>query len=139
MPRSLHDYTQVSRSSDGDHSQVVRTYSRIFRRGNLAQLDGRSVEGRLVRRLEAELVAHIGGNPTIAQRLLIQRICTMRLQLDAFGEKLETEEWTAHDTRTYSGLSNAYNRALRELDRMKPNKTRTPSLEEVIGRHRNAS
>ena len=42
----------------------------------------------------------------------------------------------AHDTRTYGGLSNAYNRAPRELDRMKPRKARTPRLEEVIAQHR---
>ena len=41
-----------------------------------------------MRQLEAELLAHLGGNPTIGQRLLIERICKMRLQLATFDEKI---------------------------------------------------
>jgi hypothetical protein len=141
--------SEISRGSRGDRGQIsrglsqsrsqVRPYSRILDRGaigSLGKLDGRSAQGRLVRHLEAELVAHIGGNPTIAQRLLIERVIKMRLQLDAFDAKLTKGGWTAHDTRTYGGLANAYRLTIRELDRVKPGRVKAPSLEEVVGLHR---
>jgi hypothetical protein len=90
-----------------------------------------------MRRLEAELLAHIGGAPTIGQRLLIERVCRMRLQLATFDEKVAAGEgWTAHDQRTLSGLANAYRLTIRELDKMKSDRGRGPSIEEVIERHR---
>lgn len=119
--------------------RTMHPYARVLDRhdfGSLDRLDRRTHAGRVVRDLTAALVQHLGGNPTIAQKLLIERIVKMKLQLDGLGDKLETGEWTAHDTRTYVGLSNAYNRALRELDRMKPGKATAPSLDEVIAQHR---
>jgi hypothetical protein len=144
--------SEVLRGSRGDRGRVspglddarsqVRPYSRILDRGaigSLGRLDGRSVQGRLVRHLEAELVAHIGGNPTIAQRLLIERIIKMRLQLDALDMKLMNGGWTAHDTRTYGGLANAYRLTIRMIDNMRSRKGKAPSLEEVIELHRKSS
>jgi hypothetical protein len=46
-------------------------YSRRLQRGvigGLREIDGRSAEGRFARHLEAELTAHVGGNPTIVQK-----------------------------------------------------------------------
>jgi hypothetical protein len=125
-----------------DSRVQVRPYSRILDRGaigSLGKLDGRSAQGRLVRHLEAELVAHIGGNPTIAQRLLIERVIKMRLQLDALDMKLMNGGWTAHDTRTYGGLANAYRLTIRMLDNMKPGRGKAPSLEEVVELHRKSA
>jgi hypothetical protein len=51
--------------------------------GSLGKLDGRSAEGRVVRQLEAELTEHVGGSPSVAQKLLIERIIKMRWQLVA--------------------------------------------------------
>ena len=36
-----------------------------------------------------ELIAHVGGNPTIVQRLLIERLIRLRLQLDRISQPLE--------------------------------------------------
>jgi hypothetical protein len=78
--------------------------------------DGRSEQGRFIRHLEAELVAHVGGQPSITQRLLIDRIVRLRLQLDAFDVKLTSGEvWTPHDLRTFSGINNAFKNSLKEL------------------------
>jgi hypothetical protein len=92
-------------------------HSRAFHRGAIGDsIDGRSALGRLVRHLEAELTAHVGGAPNITQKLLIERIIKLRLRLDAFEAKLaEGTGWTAHDDRTYGGCQNAYRLALREL------------------------
>jgi hypothetical protein len=121
--------------------RTMHPYARVLDRhdfGSLDRLDRRTHAGRVARDLTAALVQHIGGEPTIAQKLLIERIVKMKLQLDGLGDKLETGEWTAHDVRTYGGLSNAYRLTLRELDRMKSPKKAEPSLEEVIAEHRRA-
>jgi hypothetical protein len=47
----------------------------------LAKLDGRTKEARLVKCLRSELVAHLGGKPTIAQRLLIDQACQLQLRI----------------------------------------------------------
>jgi hypothetical protein len=91
-------------------------YSRKLQRGAIADLyDGRSAEGRFIRHLEAELVAHVGGSPSITERLLIERLIKIRLQLDLLDTKLAKGEWTGHDSRTYGGLLNAYRLHAREL------------------------
>src|SRR5215472_18429055 len=113
----------------------VRPYSKTLERGavgSLAGLDGRSKPARLVRQLEAQLFEHLGGDPTVPQRLLIERVCKMKLQLDALEDKLSEGHWSPHDQRTYSGLNNAFRLALTTLDKMKaPARRRSPPLEEV--------
>jgi hypothetical protein len=43
--------------------------------------DGRSAEAQYLRRIRADLRQHVGGAPTIAQRLLIDRIAHTTLRL----------------------------------------------------------
>jgi hypothetical protein len=79
------------------------------------QFDGRSKEGKFIRRVEAELVAQVGGSPTFAQNLLIRRTARAALQLELLDEKLSSGNWTAHDARMQGGLNNAVRLALKEL------------------------
>jgi hypothetical protein len=51
----------------------------------LAKLDGRTREAALVRRVRAELTAHVGGNPTFPQRMLIDRAAVLALRMPARG------------------------------------------------------
>jgi hypothetical protein len=91
-------------------------YSRKLRRGAVGDcVDGRSAEGRFIRDLERQLIDHVGGAPSVTQRLLIDRVIKIRLQLDALDEKVGTPTWTPHDSRTYGGLLNAYRLTTREL------------------------
>jgi hypothetical protein len=77
---------------DGDRGQVVRPYSRIFRRASLARLpSGAAARSR-------------ASDPTIAQKLVVQRICAMQARLDAFGDKLKTGAWTELDMPIYGGF-----------------------------------
>jgi hypothetical protein len=95
----------------------VGPYSRTLRRGAIgATIDGRSTIGRYVRDLEAQLVAHCGGHPSITQRLLIDRAIKTTVQLAALDEKLAAGAgWTDHDSRTHGGLINRQRLLLREL------------------------
>jgi hypothetical protein len=94
----------------------VGPYSAAFTRGSVGDtIDGRSREGRFLRRVEAELVAGVGGEPTFAQSLLIRRAARSMLQLELLDERMASGDWTAHDARTQGGLNNAVRLALREL------------------------
>jgi hypothetical protein len=91
-------------------------YSRVLQRGVIADtVDGRSREGRLMRAMEAELVRHVGGSPSIVAKLLIERTVKIRMQIDGLEEKLARGDWTPHDSRTYGGLLNAYRLCCREI------------------------
>ena len=93
----------------------VGPYCRVFSRGSLGEIDGRSREGKFLRRIEAELVAQVGGSPSFAQSLLIRRAARSMLQLELLDAKMAAGTWTGHDSRTQGGLNNAVRLALREL------------------------
>lgn len=103
-------------SQGGKSRGRLGPYSAVFRRGAIgASIDGRSTTGRFIRDMEKQLIDHVGGKPTVTQRLLIERIIKVRLQLDLLDDKLTSGEWTPHDSRTYGGLLNAYRLLAREI------------------------
>jgi hypothetical protein len=94
----------------------ISPHCRALRRGSLGDsIDGRSREGKFLRKCDAELVAQIGGEPSFAQSLLIRRAARALLQLEILDKKMATGNWTGHDGRTQSGLNNAVRLCLREL------------------------
>jgi|SRR5579864_7180777 len=107
---------------------TVGPYSRLLSRGTV---DLRSREGRYLRAVEAQLIEHIGGKPSAAQRLLIGRIARVSLQLALFDEKLAAGNWTDHDARTYGGLSSSFRLLLREIG-LKSIAERGPSLRDYL-------
>lgn len=110
----------------------IGPYSRVVQRGVIADtLDGRSREGRLARHMEAELIRHIGGNPSFVQKLLIERLVKVRLRLDAFEEKFAAGNWTDLDSRTYGALLTAFRLTAREIG-VKPAAEKAPSLAELM-------
>jgi hypothetical protein len=114
----------------------VGPYSRTLRRGVIgtSALDGRSTAGRYVRDLEAQLVAHCGGAPTITQRLLIERLIRTTVQLNTLDVAAAAGGgWTDHDSRTHGGLINRQRLLLRELG-LKGAAEAPPSLGDVAGR-----
>ncbi|MGO9430166.1 hypothetical protein [Rhodoblastus sp.] len=102
-------------------------------------LDGRSAEGRFLRRVEEELAAQLvlnHGNVSFSQRLLIRRAARAALQLELLDGKLCSGDWNDHDARTYGGLSNNLRLTLRELGlKAVPAAKATPSLDEIAARH----
>jgi hypothetical protein len=59
----------------------------------LAKLDRRSKPARLMASLRRELIAHVGGKPSITQTLLINQACQLQLRLalmDAESDKVGT-------------------------------------------------
>lgn len=98
----------------------------------LAKLDGRTREARLVRDVRADLVKHVGGNPSATQLWLIEQAIQLKLRLALMDAKLaETKEQTAHDSRTYLAWSNSFSRILRQIG-MKGAAEKPPSLAEYL-------
>jgi hypothetical protein len=95
----------------------IRPDSVVLKRGALGSgIDGRSVEGKFVRAIEAELLEALGDNPTFSQLLLVRRASRAALLLELYDTKLSDGEVTSHDGRMYGGLSNNLRLTLRELN-----------------------
>jgi hypothetical protein len=117
----------------------VGPYCRAISRGAIGEINGRSPEGKFLRRCEAELVEHLGGRPTFAQALIIRRATRAMLQLEKLDSKLASGNWTDHDARTYGGLSNTLRLCLRELGLRPPAPTPTSPLAEHFRRPQSAA
>jgi hypothetical protein len=92
----------------------------------IVKLDQRTREGRLFRRVKAELTAGLGAPPSAAQTMLIESIATLRLHCERLDQKaVENGGLSLHDRRTYLAFRNSLNRALRAIASIKagPNAT----------------
>lgn len=127
----------------GDSQAKIKAlgpHSRALTRGAVgAGVDGRSREGRFLRQSEKELLAHIGGEPSFAQRLLVRRIAKMMLLAEKLDDKLTGGgNWTPHDARTFGALNTAITRALRDIGlKPRPKGKPTPTLADLAARHAN--
>ncbi len=116
---------------------LIKPYCKAITRGSLgSDLDGRSREGKFVRRIEAELVDQLGGSPTFSQMLAVRRIARLMLQAESFDRKMATGNWTAHDSRTAAGINNAVLKALKDVGlKGRVEKAAPPSLADIAKRH----
>jgi hypothetical protein len=79
----------------------------------LAKLDGRTREAALMRRVRTELTAHVGGNPTFPQRMLIDRAAVLALRIAQIERQMVTgETLSLHDNNHAIAWHNAYRRTL---------------------------
>lgn len=107
---------------------VVGPYSRPKA---ISKLDGRSRPARLMRKVRAELIAHLGGRPSTTQLMLVEQVVQLRLRMALMDEKFAiTGEQTLHDSATYLAWSGSLARLLRHLG-MKGPAPKAPSLDEV--------
>ena len=77
--------------------------------------------GRFCRDLELQLIEHLGGRPTITQRLMIDRLIRTTVQLNQLDDKLLEGRCSELDCRTYNGLVNRQRLLARELGFEAPN------------------
>ena len=102
-------------------------YCRALQRGSVGSvIDGRSLPGRFLRRIERELEHQVGGAPSFAQRLLIRRISRMMLRLDTFDARLDAGTMTELDQKIYGALCNHVRLGLREIG-VRPSEPRSAS------------
>jgi hypothetical protein len=90
----------------------------------LARIDGRTRESQLVREERADLLAHVGDNPSVVQLALIERLIQLKLRISVMDRKWhETGEQTDLDGRQYLAWTNTYGKLLGQLG------IKTPSLQ----------
>lgn len=106
-----------------------------YQRKSPRQPDGRTREARLMRETREALIAHVGGNPSAAQRGLIERGVWLTLavsRLDA--QMLAKGGLSDHASREYLAWSNTLTRTLRTLGlKGAPQRALTPS--EAMAQH----
>jgi hypothetical protein len=129
----------MSRIESLKRTRRLGPYSKRLTRGVIGDLyDGRSTEGRFCRDLEKQLIDHIGGSPSIAQRLLIDRIVKIRLQLDMLDQKLLSPAFTDLDRRVFGALQHSFRLCLQQLG-MKSIPPPEPSFNEHMRRRQTRS
>lgn len=115
--------------------QTTSTTSPITPRSSpvvLAKLDQRTREARLMRETRADLVRHVGGNPSVTQKLLIDQACQLTLRLALMDRKLaEAGDQSEHDIRTYTTWCNALTRTLVRIG-LKGAPERVPTLKDYL-------
>jgi len=82
------------------------------------------------------LIRHVGGNPTIAQSVLIERISWLMLHCHLLDERIVSgkRDWGENDRKCYLAFSNSLVRALREIGLN--GSGREPTLAEVLNADR---
>jgi hypothetical protein len=113
--------------------RVPRSHAGMFsRRMALHRLDNRTIEVRVLNRTVAELTAHVGGEPTPAQKLIIDAsaILVMRLQC-ILGRYLAKEGDIETLDRYLVALQNALRLNMQSLGLEKPERA-VPSLKEHL-------
>jgi hypothetical protein len=114
-----------------EHQRKIGPHSRLLRRGSI---DGRSREGRFLAACRAELAQHLGGAPSRAEAVLIDRVAWLRLHIALIDERAAGgTAMSAHDQRAYLAFSNAVVRATRQLG-LKGAAEPAPSLSEYLTR-----
>jgi hypothetical protein len=75
-----------------------------------------SREARLYRSLRLELIRHVGGKPSLAQRALIDRLAWLQVHLALLDERMmRTGELSDHASRQYLAWANTLTRGLGRL------------------------
>jgi hypothetical protein len=114
---------------------AIGPYSRPHR---LAKLDGRTREAKMLRAIRAELAAHVGGKPSVTERMLIDRCAMLTLRLAQMDEKIAGGVLTDIDSRSYVAWSNGLARSLQALG-LKPATEAPKRLAEVLAAGRAAA
>jgi hypothetical protein len=79
----------------------------------ISSIDRRTKQGRLITKVRAELLEHVGPHPSPVQRMLIQRACVLSLRLAQIDKKIyEEREFTLVDNNYTVAWQNALTRTL---------------------------
>ena len=90
-------------------------------------VDGRTRSGRFIRAMVADLEKHVGGAPSVTERLVIGRIARIWMQLELLDGKIAAGECNDHDRRVHGALNNTLRLLIREIG-LKPTAAKPISL-----------
>jgi hypothetical protein len=107
----------------------LRPYSRPTA---YAKIDGRTWQGRLLEESRQDFTRHVGGDPSVVQRHLIERAAMLTLHMAQIDRRTaEGHAMTEHDSRTYLAWSNSLTRTLAHLGLTKADET-VPTLSDYL-------
>jgi hypothetical protein len=88
----------------------------------MGTVDGRTFEGRMMRKVRRELAEQLGGEDklTPSQRLLIQRAAWLQLRCATLDARIVTGEFTSYDQASYAAFCNGLRRCLEALRQETP-------------------
>jgi hypothetical protein len=116
--------------------RITGPHSRWLTEGG--SYSGRTREGRFLDHCRKELEDHLGGaaHLTVAQRILIERICFLRLRAALFDEQLLEMHKPLGELnyRVYMALSNSLVRATKALGVGKPSKSNGHEMAAVLAK-----
>jgi len=100
-------------------------------RRRLRRLDGRTAEAKYLRRVENDLLDHLGGRERVSapQWFLVQRVAVDLLRLGMLDGKIMDGTFGEYDSRVAHALRNSVRLALRDLG-LRPTPPRPPTLAE---------
>jgi hypothetical protein len=105
----------MTTDSSQPKTRRIGPYSRAFRNALGDQFDGRSKEGRYIRKVEVEILALLGGTASFIKMSMIRRAAKTMLQLELLDRKFSSGTWTQMDGHVQGGLANNLTRLFREL------------------------
>ena len=104
------------------YARVTSTRRNQQKRG-LVVVDGNSPEAHFLRRVQKQLVEHLGGNPTVAERALVNRIAWIELRCLMLDQKALSGNETAYDDHVYLAHANSLKRLYGALGLQSPKKS----------------
>jgi hypothetical protein len=82
----------------------------------LGKVDGRTVEAHLLHQIRQDLYEHIGGSPTVTQRLLIERAAILSLRLAQLDQRIVADQhFTILDNNQYLAWIGSLSRLLQAI------------------------
>jgi hypothetical protein len=103
--------------------------SRGQRRG-IVRVDARTREGRLLRDVRKALLEHLGPNPTVVQRSMVERAAWLELKCALLDQKIISQTDTTFDSATYLSWVGHLRRLYQALGIARP----APSLAKLLKR-----
>jgi hypothetical protein len=101
----------------------------------LAKLDRRTKEARLLEEVRADLIRHIGGQPTVTQRHVIERCAWLSLRVALLDRKMATGSFSPHDNREFLACSEALTKLLAKLGfKATDSRPSVPDLNEYLAK-----
>ena len=102
----------------------------LYANRNANDLDGRTSTAKVIRELQQELLAYVGGKPSIAAQILINRIVYATIRLSKY-ENVQIENPDANELPHYMPMVNSLRRSLEVLMEMAGEKSSTENDDKV--------
>jgi hypothetical protein len=101
------------------------------RRHRLGSLDRRTHEAKLFEAFRTDLIAHVGGSPSVVEAALIERCAWVRLRLAMMDSKVASGSFTEQDSAVYLAWANTLGRLLARLG-LQQAPAPQPTLQQVL-------